>query len=245
MAIIGKDPAGVRARPPPSNLVHPNHRARRAREDWDRNNPPAGGAPDPRPPPLYRAPRQVADRPKVVVIFDWFGVLSRSWNNILRRFSDRFLLAFNRFLFELRPIEVGICSYADTNRERYLVQCLRPARNAIVNLQAAPADFWLLQTVQRTGPEGKASFLHQVACNYFVDDNSLICREARRTGCIVIRSDASAGEQGLIDDLENIQQNLESRDRGRLPVARQLANFEFLYDPRAPPPRGQRSGYAV
>ena len=169
-----------------------------------------------------------------MVIFDWFGVLSRSWNNVLRRFSDRFLLAFNRFLFELRPIEVGICSYADTNRERYLVQCLRPARNAIVNLQAAPADFWLLQTVQRTGPEGKASFLRQVACNYFVDDNSLICREARRTGCIVIRSDASAGEQGLIDDLENIQQNLESRDRGRLPVARQLANFEFLYDPRAP-----------
>ena len=181
----------------------------------------------------------------MVVIFDWFGVLSRSWNSILRRFSERFLLAFNRFLFELRPIEVGICSYADTNRERYLVQCLRPARNAIVNLQAAPADFWLLQTVQRTGPEGKASFLHQVACNYFVDDNSLICREARRTGYIVIRSDASAGEQGLIDDLENIQQNLESRDRGRLPVARQLANFEFLYDPRAPPPRGQRSGYAV
>ena len=92
VAIIGKDPAGVRVRPPPSNLVHPNHRARRAREDWDRNNPPAGaapGAPDPRPPPLYRAPqRQVADRPKVVVIFDWFGVLSRSWNNILRRFSQ-------------------------------------------------------------------------------------------------------------------------------------------------------------
>ena len=119
VAIIGKDPAGVRVRPPPSNLVHPNHRARRAREDWDRNNPPAGaapGAPDPKPPPLYRAPqRQVADRPKVVVIFDWFGVLSRPWNSVLRRFSDRFLLAFNRFLFELRPIEVGICSYADTS----------------------------------------------------------------------------------------------------------------------------------
>ena len=37
VAIIGKDPAGGRVRPPPSNLVHPNHCARRAREDWDRN----------------------------------------------------------------------------------------------------------------------------------------------------------------------------------------------------------------
>ena len=171
VAIIGKDPAGGRVRPPPSSLVHPNHRARRAREDWDRNNPQAGaapGAPDPRPPPLYRAPqRQVADRPKVVVIFDWFGVLSRSWDTRLRRFSNRFLLAFNRFLFECRPIEVGICSYADTNRERYLIECLRPAREAIVTLSHAPLDFWLLQTAQRTGPQGKASFLHQIQCNYF------------------------------------------------------------------------------
>ena len=234
-------------RPPPSNLVHPNHRARRAREDWDRNNPqPAGaalGAPGPRPPPppLYRAPqRQVAGRPKVVVIFDWFGVLSRSWDTRLRRFSNRFLLAFNRFLFELRPIEVGICSYADTNRERYLRDCLRPAREQIVNLQASPADFWLLQTTQRTGPEGKASFLHQVSTNYFVDDNPLICRECRRTGCVVVRADPSAGEQGLLDDLDNIQQNLEARDRDNLPTARQLAHAEFLFDPRAPLPRGQR-----
>ena len=247
VAIIGKDPAGGRVRPPPSNLVHPNHRARRAREDWDRNNPqPAGaalGAPGPRPPPppLYRAPqRQVAGRPKVVVIFDWFGVLSRSWDTRLRRFSNRFLLAFNRFLFELRPIEVGICSYADTNRERYLRDCLRPAREQIVNLQASPADFWLLQTTQRTGPEGKASFLHQVSTNYFVDDNPLICRECRRTGCVVVRADPSAGEQGLLDDLDNIQQNLEARDRDNLPTARQLAHAEFLFDPRAPLPRGQR-----
>ena len=182
----------------------------------------------------------MADRPKVVVTFDWFGVLSRSWDSRLRRFSNRFLLAFNRFLFELRPIAVGICSYADTNRERYLRECLRPAREAIVSLQAAPLDFWLLQTLQRAGPDGKAAFLRQVFTNFFVDDNSLICCEARRTGCVVVRADSSAGEQGLIDDLENIiQQNTESRDRTRLPVARQLANFEFLYTPRAPPPRGQ------
>ena len=248
VAIIGKDPAGGRVRPPPSSLVHPNHRARRAREDWDRNNPQAGaapGAPDPRPPPLYRAPqRQVADRPKVVVIFDWFGVLSRSWDTRLRRFSNRFLLAFNRFLFECRPIEVGICSYADTNRERYLIECLRPAREAIVTLSHAPLDFWLLQTAQRTGPQGKASFLHQIQCNYFVDDNGLICREARRTGCVVTRADAGAGEQGLIDDLDSIQQNIEARDRSRIPVARRLAPHEFLFDPRAPPDRGQ-GGWAI
>ena len=131
-----------------------------------------------------------------MVIFDWFGVLSRSWDTRLRRFSNRFLLAFNRFLFELRPIEVGICSYADTNRERYLRDCLRPAREQIVNLQASPADFWLLQTTQRTGPEGKASFLHQVSTNYFVDDNPLICRECRRTGCVVVRADPSLENKG-------------------------------------------------
>ena len=113
VAIIGKDPAGGRVRPPPSSLVHPNHRARRARQAGA-----APGAPDPRPPPLYRAPqRQVADRPKVVVIFDWFGVLSRSWDTRLRRFSNRFLLAFNRFLFECRPIE-WVFAHTPTQTER-------------------------------------------------------------------------------------------------------------------------------
>ena len=76
--------------------------------------------------------------------------------------------------------------------------------------------------------KARRRFLHQVAANFFVDDNSLICRECRRTGCVVVRADPTAGEQGLIDDLENIQQNVESRDRRRLPVARQLASSSCL-----------------
>ena len=118
------------------------------------------------------------------------------------------------------------------------------AREAIVTLSHAPLDFWLLQTAQRTGPQGKASFLRQIQCNYFVDDNALICREARRTSCVVTRADAGAGEQGLIDDLDSIQQNIEARDRSRIPVARQLTPHEFLFDPRAPPDRGQ-GGWAI
>ena len=225
MAIIGKDPASGRVRPSPKQPGSSEPQRQNGKRGLGPKQLTASGCslwctgPRPPPPPLYRAPqRQVAGRPKVVVIFDWFGVLSRSWDTRLRRFSNRFLLAFNRFLFELRPIEVGICSYADTNRDKYLRDCLRcgPSGGASGLLAATN------QPTHRAGGGG----LFQVFTNYFPH--------------FVVRADPAAGEQGLIDDLENIQQNVESRDRNRLPVARQLANFEFLFDPRAPPPRGQR-----
>ena len=37
------------------------------------------------------------------------------------------------------------------------------------------------------------------------------------------RANASAGEQGHLDDLDKVQQAIEARDRANLPVARRLS----------------------
>ena len=171
-----------------------------------------------------------SERVQINVVLDWHKCLDRGWDYNRGAFTNRTALAINSLCTALRPCALNILSFALENAPLYLRRDLIPAQRQLEALPARPAFVRVAQVRERVGPNGKGRQLHFVQAHFFVDDKPQILAECRRTGCVCIRAYPAAGEQGLIDNLLEIQQWVDQVGRSNLRSARRLADSELSYE---------------
>ena len=182
----------------------------------------------PRPPPQTTPGTPPSERVQINVVLDWHKCLDRGWDYNRGAFTDRTALAINSLCAALRPCTLNILSFALENAPLYLRRDLIPAQRQLEALPARPAFVHVAQVRERVGPNGKGRQLHFVQAHFFVGDKPQILTECRRTGCVCIRAYPNAGEQGLIDNLLEIQQWVDQIGRSNLRSARRLADSELV-----------------
>ena len=225
-----------RAKPKPLTLVHPQHRARNSFHEWAKGQGKGSAAPEgaafgaPRLPPQVTPKAPPEERVQINIVLDWHKCLDRGWNYGRARFTNRTALAINSLCTALRPCTINILSYANENADLYLHRDLIPAQRQLEALPSRPAFVRVAQVSARVGPNGKARQLHFVQAHFFVDDKPQIISECRRTGCVCLRAYPAAGEQGLLDNLLEIQQQVDQVGRSNLRVARRLADSELSFE---------------
>ena len=225
-----------RSKPKPLTLVHPQHRARNSFHEWAKGQGRGSAAPEgaafgaPRLPPQVTPKAPSEERVQINIVLDWHKCLDRGWNYSRARFTNRTALAINSLCAALRPCTINILSYANENADLYLHRDLIPAQRQLEALPSRPAFARVAQVSARVGPNGKARQLHFVQAHFFVDDKPQIIGECRRTGCVCLRAYPAAGEQGLLDNLLEIQQQVDQVGRSNLRVARRLADSELFFE---------------
>ena len=237
--IRSRSPQGDRPprnKPKPLTLVHPQHRARNSYHEWAKGQGKGSAAPEgaafgaPRPPPQVTPGTPPSERVQINVVLDWHKCLDRGWDYNRGAFTNRTALAINSLCTALRPCTLNILSFALENAPLYLRRDLIPAQRQLEALPARPAFVRVAQVRERVGPNGKGRQLHFAQAHFFVDDKPQILAECRRTGCVCIRAYPAAGEQGLIDNLLEIQQWVDQVGRSNLRSARRLADSELSYE---------------
>jgi hypothetical protein len=194
-----------------------------------------GGCPLTFEPPDTRSASLLSE--PINLCFDWRKVLDIAWDESTQKWDAAFLSALKLIADHHKPVKLLCLSFVGKENTEWVKQQITDAlhsENRIGSILASGSliDPYGVFTVgivnNRVGPSGKASVLHWKKIHIFVDDNTTILKECKKTGCKCIQVRRPHGRRQLLDALQEITDYLDSRFRDTLPVARQLSLSEHL-----------------
>ena len=167
------------------------------------------------------------------VCIDFHNVLDLGNGGRFLAVDQRTVGALRELLVDCAPVRLHICSFSGRGQaqhywEENIIPCVDQLREAV---SAPTIRVTAQQCFQRTGEGGKIhtlSTLEPRRPHVIIDDNSEICKEARRTNALVVQVNMRLGVIGLVDELRVLRNTIQFYNRDRLYPAFVLPPHRYL-----------------